>query len=985
MRLYLFLLSSLIGLTVQSQQYNFRNYTVEDGLAQSQINAINQDQLGYLWIGTESGLSRFDGINFVNYAIDNGLPDNKIETIYIDDKNIVWVATPEGIARYDNDEFTPYFFDIPQRINEMTTFQGALYLATNEGLIKFENEKFSLQEFEGDAQPYLRSILNYKNEVLYCGGKSGIHLWNNGFTRSKDSTLNELNVSGLGARGDELLISTYGAGLFSYHLKKQTYYNYNLSLSRIRSMYADENVILCSGINGVAEIEKNEVDFFNEKNGLVNESLISSFRDREGNIWLGTDGNGLLKFLGKGLISYSEKDGLSSNLVMNINEDKDGNYLFGTYGEGLTIQDTSGQMSYVNSKNGLANNSVWSSLVDEKNVYWIATSRGINCFKDGKEINQEITSQIGSKIRSIIHFDSTYVFGGPNGLYILKNNALTFLENTTELNINDLCYESGQVFIASRSGLYVVSEAAGFNNPTSIDIGEESINSVECDLNQNLWIGTNNGLYVKLNSGNIVPIILDQEDFKSKTVIGVLSSESGEVWISTMNGVYQITAAANDKYKYSISHYGSAEGLINLESNLNAIFEDSKNFIWVGTSNGLARIDPRLKDELFDFKAPELHLTKLLLFMEEFDYSRFPVELDSIYQLPVNITLPYNQNHLTFEFIGINLKDPKSVMYEYRLVGANYGWSPLNPSRSATYSSIAPGEYDFEVRATNKNFKWSETKSIHIIIKSPFWKSWWFIILISMAVAGIVLLIFQNRIRVIKQKQENERLGFKNRLLFLEQQSLNASMNRHFIFNSLNSIQYFINSSDKRSANKYLSSFAKLIRKNLDSSTANNFIVTLQEEVDRIELYLTLEKMRFQEKFDYELNVSSSIDAEGIEIPSMILQPFVENSIIHGVLPLEVKGHIAINIFEELGEIIFEVIDDGVGIDNTLKNKKAQIEGDHESKGMEITNRRIELLRKLTGENLLIIGPFQVNDKDGNALGTKVIIKMGVIKEEFDD
>jgi sensor histidine kinase YesM len=207
-------------------------------------------------------------------------------------------------------------------------------------------------------------------------------------------------------------------------------------------------------------------------------------------------------------------------------------------------------------------------------------------------------------------------------------------------------------------------------------------------------------------------------------------------------------------------------------------------------------------------------------------------------------------------------------------------------------------------------------------------------------------------------------------------------MNRHFIFNSLNSIQYFINSSDKRSANKYLSSFAKLIRKNLDSSTANNFIVTLQEEVDRIELYLTLEKMRFQEKFDYELNVSSSIDAEGIEIPSMILQPFVENAIIHGVLPLEVKGHIFINIFEELGDIIFEVIDDGVGIDNTLNNKKASIAGDHESKGMEITNRRIELLRKLTGENLLIIGPFQMNDESGKTLGTKVIIKMGVQIEE---
>jgi sensor histidine kinase YesM len=140
--------------------------------------------------------------------------------------------------------------------------------------------------------------------------------------------------------------------------------------------------------------------------------------------------------------------------------------------------------------------------------------------------------------------------------------------------------------------------------------------------------------------------------------------------------------------------------------------------------------------------------------------------------------------------------------------------------------------------------------------------------------------------------------------------------------------------------------------------------------------------MRFQEKFDYKLNVSSALDTEGTEIPSMILQPFVENSIIHGVLPLERKGLIEINIYEEYDEVVFEVIDDGIGIDNTLQIKKQQIAGDHESKGMEITNRRIELLRKLTGENLLIIGPFQLNDAAGNCTGTKVIIKMGLPSEQ---
>ena len=131
---------------------------------------------------------------------------------------------------------------------------------------------------------------------------------------------------------------------------------------------------------------------------------------------------------------------------------------------------------------------------------------------------------------------------------------------------------------------------------------------------------------------------------------------------------------------------------------------------------------------------------------------------------------------------------------------------------------------------------------------------------------------FRARLRNLEREQRNEKLEYKNRLQLLEQRSLNASMNRHFIFNSLNSIQYYINSSDKRSANKYLTSFAKLIRMNLDSSVQHNFIVSLEEEIQRIELYLNLEKMRFNEKFNYELVVYSELDLEGIQIPSMILQ-----------------------------------------------------------------------------------------------------------------
>lgn len=980
MKKSLFLLSTLFFFTSYAQKYNFKNYTVEDGLAQSQVNDINQDAKGYLWIGTESGLSKFNGLNFVSYSMDNGLPDNKIEKIYFDDENTLWVGTPKGLARLEGTKFIPYYFDTPRRVNDIVEFQNKMFVATNDGLLKLENENFTLINPYLDEPLYVRALVNLNDEELICGTKTGLFTYQTEYKMFIDSTYLKYNISDLTLVDDFLFISTYGDGLLRYCISNQELFKYELKLSRIRSIYADENVILCSTINGAIEIVGEDVSYYNQGNGLINENLVCVFKDREDNYWMGTDANGLLKFLGKSIISYSTKDGMSSNIVISINQLADSSFIFGTYKEGITFLNSSNEMTYLKEQNGLKDNTVWASISDSADLRWVGSTGGVNLISNGKIVNNQIADQIKSKIKTIEKIDDKYFFAGSEGIYAMSGSEVLYLEHTAELNINDLTSNGTDLIVASRTGLYVLSDATNYAISNQMAVPEPAVNAVCTDIGQNIWVGTENGLFVLLKDGTIVPFELERDNFKSKTILGIIQSKTGDMWVSTLSGVYQISKKEGGSF--NLNHYATEEGLVNLESNLNALYEDHDYNIWLGTANGLAKINPSLNNILFDFKAPELHFTGIRLFMEEFDYNRFQVEYEAGSSIPNVISLPYDQNHLTFDFIGINLKNPESVLYEYRLTGASENWSPLSNATYATYSDIAPGDYTFEVRATNKSALWSETIGIQINIRSPFWETWWFISLMIMIGSLILIGLFQARIRTIKQKQENEKLSFKNRLLFLEQQSLNASMNRHFIFNSLNSIQYFINSSDKRSANKYLSSFAKLIRKNLDSSTNDNFVVTLQEEIERISLYLTLEKMRFQEKFEYEINVSSELDTESIEIPSMILQPFVENSIIHGVLGLERVGHIEIKIYEELDNVIFEVIDDGLGIDNTLNNKKERPAGDHESKGMEITSRRIELLRKITGENLMIIGPFQINNEQGECLGTKVIIKMGIIPEQ---
>lgn len=979
MRFKLFLVFTLFAQIIFAQHYNFTGYTVKDGLAQSQVRAICQDKSGYLWIGTASGLSRYNGIEFVNYSIDNGLPDNNISSLYLTNSGVLWVATARGVAKLENQTFKPYFFENEYRINTIAEFQGEIYFGTNTGLITLHGNKFIDLGNQTTEKYYVRSLVNYKDSILLCGTKEGLYNWQKtGFSPLTIDGISELNIRNISLYGDNLFITAREIGLFSYNLSTRQKKLYPLPFSTALSMtFYDESVFGISTNAGAFLISDHETLFFNSKNGLMESGLECLFKDDEGNIWMGTDGNGLLKFTGTAVVSYTTLDSLASNLILSIAEDKNDNFLLGSYDAGISNLDPHKYAYFSELNKSVVDKTVWSIMVDErKKQTWLGTSRGLTILDENHQAIEHPLSGINPKIRSIVRADaSTVLLGGDEGLYVVHSD--TGFTHLAEININKLyVYEDG-VYCAASSGLFRFERAGNYLTKDKIGFPDIKVNTLTADKENNLWIGTENGLYVMRPNNQIFYFELDRNDYRSKNVLGLITGKDGSIWISTMKGVYHIVKDQSTSLGFAIFNYGSSEGLIDEEGNINAIYEDREQNIWIGTASGLARIDPSLKGVLFQYELPKLQLTGIRLFMEEFDYSDYKVEMDPTLNVPISIELPYNKNHLTFDFIGINLKDPLSVQYEYRLIGADEAWSPRSNSNYATYSFLQPGEYTFQVRAMSKNNQWSIIREIKVTISPPFWLTWWFITLVVLAVFFIILYIFQSRIRVLKQRQENEQLELKNRLLFLEQRSLNASMNRHFIFNSLNSIQYFINSSDKRSANKFLTNFAKLIRKNLDSSAGNNFIVTLQEEIERIELYLSLEKMRFAEKFEYEIDVSPDLDIESIEIPSMILQPFVENSIIHGILSIENEGLIKIRIFQELGEVVFEVTDNGVGIDISLQNKKSSGDGDHESKGVEITNRRIEILRKLTGENLMIIGPYQLNNEKGECLGTKVILKLG--------
>ncbi len=966
--IYLFILLLNKG---YAQQYSFINYGVKDGLAQSQVTDICQDHLGYLWIGTQSGLSRFNGQTFTNYSKVDGLIDNTIQKLLFDKKSKqLWIATPKGITVLNftsKKQYNSYPFKSSYKINDLLLLNDTLFIATNTDLITFSNQQFNYVT----NQLKVRSLTKTSNHPLLLATRNGLFSYNNQqFTKFSDSTLN-YNFSKIASTADNsVILSTYNNGIIKYNLTHQTK-EFITQPIRILNFINHKNQIWAINDQSILLIKKNIQKKYTTQNGLPQVKLKCLFVDKEDNLWIGTYGKGLLKFSSESVVSYSTKNGLPSDIIMSINQNKNGDLAFGTYDKGMVIFTKSGDKHYY-TYDDLNSRTVWSILDIENNDFLVASTGGLSVINDYQLSNKP---ECRGKFKTLYKANNLIFVGGKKGLWILNDKKFNNVKSSENYDINKVFGNSSKLYIASKAGLFWSYISDNISQLNQIEIAENECNTLTIDAYNNLWVGTIDGLFVVSPNFAVIEYQLDSLDFKSRNVLGLITDRNKNIWASTTNGVYLLLKGNPFTEKLEKYHYSEAEGITDLESNLNALYEDRLGFIWLGTSSALYKINPTLRDELFIQKTPNLSIESIKLFKENFSYSKYAKSYDSLNHIPTKLVLPPKQNHLTFEFIGINLKNPKNVKYSYRLKGAEEKWSPLSADHTATYSFISPGNYMFEVKATNDGINWTAVKSVEVIIEPFFWQKWWFVLGVLIVVTLLIVLFFRVRINILKRKKDNEKLVFKNRLRELEQQSLNASMNRHFIFNSLNSIQYFINSSDKRSANKFLSNFAKLIRKNLDSSTADNFMVNLDEEIERIDLYLSLEKMRFGDKFDFVINVDSDVDVEIIKVPSMILQPFVENSIIHGILPNEKKGLITINIHKQHDSLEFEVIDNGVGIDESSEFK-SDFAGDHESKGMKITENRIELIRKINGGKLMIIGPFQLNDENGKSKGTKVIIKL---------
>ena len=329
--------------------------------------------------------------------------------------------------------------------------------------------------------------------------------------------------------------------------------------------------------------------------------------------------------------------------------------------------------------------------------------------------------------------------------------------------------------------------------------------------------------------------------------------------------------------------------------------------------------------------------------------------------------LPYWANFLKINFAGISFNDSEQLQYKYQLTGIDKDWVYTN-SAFSQYTTLPPGEYMFSVYSMNKHGLWSnQPATIYFNITPPFWSTWLFYALGFFITGSVIFIIAFLRIRTIKRR-EKQNSKITRQIARLELQALRAQMNPHFIFNTLSSIQYFITEHNTEEAIRYLSKFAKLMRQIMGNSSLQ--VIPVKDEIDALKLYLELESLRFKDKFDYEINVSETIDQNFDEIPAMLIQPYVENAILHGILHKPSKGHIAITLTKNATHICCAVKDNGIGRDKAREINKNKFK-DHESAGMNITKHRLQILNA-SRKSTLSVAINDMKDEHNNALGTEI-------------
>lgn len=943
-----------------AQSFNFSYFNVPEGLPQSSVTAIYNDSRGYLWVATAGGgVTQFDGKEFICYSERNGLAGNIItgiaednegnmwftstwggitkfngrkmitltekdglssinnHAIFIDTKNRIWLGNDSGITIYENG-----FFNKPanKKFSNSVNFinsdkKGNIWIGSTEGLIKI-NDKDTLFFNTGNNLPSndVTAFLTDNDGDYYIGFKN---------------------------KGIYKIIS--GSISKNAQLEIEPIYENSSITSIIKDN--DKNIWFSTKSNGIFRLNSlNQLIHVSKENGLETNEINLLHKDKNGNLWLGSNGAGLIKLNLSAFTSYDNINGLNKNNIFGISYDNDGNLWVVTSDDGVFKYDGKNSFHY-KKKDGLGSNNVKAVIKDEKGNLWFATNNGLTKYTNGIFKNYTTSDGLPSnQTKSLLIDVKGNLWIGTNGGGLVKYDFKTFKTYTTKNGlshnyIHSLFEDSKEnIWIGTGNGINKLTNETFIAFPSS-KLCNPYISSITEDKYGIIWFGTDRCL-----------TRYDGIDFRSFTTKDGLSSDviylvhfnkRGNLWVGTNNGIDKINFNSYGQIE-GMKNYGFKEGFVGIECNSRAIYEDKKNNLWIGTVKGLIKYNPSDdRENVFESKT---YITNVKLFFEPVDWLKFTQNLTKWDNLPIDIELNHNQNHLSFEFNSINLTQPKGIKYSFILEGFDESWRPATTKDVATYSNLPPGNYTFKVKSRNNDGVWNqEPATFSFSITPPFWKTWWFYIL-----ATIIIFYSVFKISSIKEKRQLEisrELEFKvkERTLVIEKQRDEKEVllkeihhrvkNNMQVINSLLSIQSSY-TKDKNAlalfgeAQNRIRSMALIHEKMYQSGDLSkidfeDYIVALTK--DLISTYSINKEI----KLDLKITpIKFGIDTL---IPiGLLLNEIISNTLKYAFVTTE-SGVISICLKQKgLGEYELIIGDNGVGMPRGLLQK------DDETLGMEL-------------------------------------------------
>jgi ligand-binding sensor domain-containing protein/class 3 adenylate cyclase len=771
------LLACLLSGPLIAQQYDLRTFSLEQGLPSASVNALCEDLDGFLWIATDGGAARSEGLRFDTYGQAQGLTTDEVTALHAAPDGHVWMGCRDGaIACWLAGRFTVHPLDEaypPTAVEAMVEdAQGDLWAAMpGLGILQWNETKTRLwTTTDGLPTLHVNALVLDPKGRLIAGTDSGLVIrQGERWTRvAADNSLPSLRVTAIYADSSGLLVGTnkgfteLGPDLAPLPLDERFLGIFPVALPdlRILDLIRARNGDLWLGTpTGLIHLDKHNgqprVKLIAEANGLGHSLVRHVLQDLSGAVWAGTGFGGITKFTGDAFVHFTERDGLRSRIVSAIHRTPDGLLWLATASGGVACWKPSGLKNYGPAE-GLIDPYVLGLSEDRSGRLLAGTAaHGLFRLKDerfhhvalgGSEVERVNAIALDESGRSWVATDA--------GLYREDNTGTyTFVEGP-RISISDLEVAGDTLWATTVKGLYRTMKVGEQVQLLPVPFLQGRIlTTLERDGQGNLWIGSKEHGLFRLN-GNSLDSLTTHSGLSSNAIEQVLLDAYENVWVGSRRGIDLLELDVLQEHVLSVKHYGTDEGFIGLETFRNASMLDTDSTLWFGTLRGATRYDAR--EVLRDPREPNIHFTDLRLFYEKPDWAPW---CDSLGRsgLPVHLQLPHDKNHLTFSFTGISLAYPERVRYRYTLEGYDPDWSPITSTDRVVYSNIPPGDYTFRVLARNASGVWTEhPESFAFSIAAPFWATTWF--RISGGTALLLGFFGFVRLRTRNLRKDRERL-----------------------------------------------------------------------------------------------------------------------------------------------------------------------------------------------------------------------------------